>query len=429
MLVGGSTNSVFGYSAQSFKANDTSSSVAAGSKGGSEDEYVASGTSSGAYRAYVPGNKTEATAAQIQYITPTLESEIGIDLNAAPLFSLDLYSQEKIDAASAHKSPIAWALGLNAIDSLLTFGVDKAQLTEKIKATSQGLDEKIAAALKSNNITLGKNEKLSLSVNNKGEVTVADGVMGKTRAEDIQKALNQDSSIGQDMLLSHAQRSIMNTGIKSNAADSNSTAILFDQLLQREYGVSLSDFSRNTNHSDQYGVKNYSISSESGGEELVASLYDNERALYHKIESYVNQVHDDPDSASFEYGFSYSNGILVENGQTDASGMKEQARDILHRAMLVDSADFSVELDAEGNYIRSNVNQVQGADSSYARQLNQRLTSFFARPEGWLNNMTTGTNGVTKLFSFDSMRLLQYNLGEDAKELTDFKAVIAGSIK
>ena len=376
------------------------------------------------------GRQMSDMRTSVQRLTQALASDVGVDTNAGPSFSLGLYSQDQINAASGHTSPIAWALGLNVVDSPLTFGVDKAQLTDKIKVTSQNLDDKIADALKAGNITLGKNETLKLSVNNHGEVKVADGVIGRARADEIQKVLNQDSSIGKDMLLSHAQRDIMNVGVKQSSSFTNTLAILTNEILEREMGVPLSDFSLNTAHSDEVGAKNYTISCEGKGDEFIENLFENERALYHKIEAYVSQVESDPESANFEYGFSYSNGILVENGATDERGMQQQAKAITAKLLVAqnNSADYFVELDSEGNYVRSDVSRIKGGDPTITSQFGMQLMNFFTRPQ-WLNGLTTGEGGVTKLFSFDSMRLLQYQLGPEAEGLKDFKTIIAGSIK
>jgi len=339
----------------------------------------------------------------------------------------------------------AWALGIDELDiqpfngTKPHFGtntpLNHAQLTETIKSTSENLDAKIASALQAGGITLGKNEVLSLSVNGQGGIIVwPDGNLGQERAASIQVALNRDASIGKDMLLSHLQRETAltrNIGYSGIPHDPFYEALLLETILDREWGLSLSDFTANRNY-NWLDPNSYQLASKSQGDDFIQYLFENEKVLYDRIRDLAVSGWTDSliatPLANIAYGFSYANGILVQNRVTDQQGMNRLSGAVAATAGLWrGNADFSVALDKDGHFVNAQVHQhVNGQEAAHRLELT--LEKLFTAPDAYFFNHIAGENGIMNLLAFDSHRLFQFMHGPDAEGLQDFKVVLSGSI-
>lgn len=365
---------------------------------------------------------------------------------------------EDVYKKSKHFDTLAWALGLEMdnswddrwnpygnpeylindspapqwtpIRSAVSRSVQTKTNVELLRAKNQAnwekIDKKITDILKSNGIVLGKEDTLTFKVNQRGEITVGNGVNkgNEGTRKTIEKLLNDDKTLSQDLLYTHAERrwAVMGAGDVSwhqerdyDGRGNVERYILTDMVLQREYGVSLNDIQM------------------SGGvhADLLEKLYNEERMFYNDIEGALKSLEEN--DGDFEVKFAYKNGITIESGITDQAAMNTLAEQQLftsynwHPGLGVKT---SVALDPTGMILNAQVTDIGGTlshvyvseDHAFIfNHLNKQLTTHLEWGEKYANTYNqhndtgpTPTQSRLQQYVFDSQRLFQFNTGADS---------------
>ncbi|MDR1269952.1 MAG: hypothetical protein LBK82_10535 [Planctomycetaceae bacterium] len=357
---------------------------------------------------------------------------------------LEVFSAEK---HSKHFSAVAWALGIDtegmsykeANEAIHINQSTIANLHSQAQATTEKLDEKITSILKTNNIVLDDKETLNLTVNEKGEISIGKGISEDKRTV-LEKLLNEDKTLGQDLLFSHAQRQMTNFGIAK--VDKNSYQILADSLLQREFGISLSDLEQvRPEETNKVGL---SVRSKDGQyDNILETLYEEELETFTFIENALNNRTEttvEKGTAGFEYSYSYKNGVTVEKGVTDQAGMDKMFDRFRNRELLgavaiygEDAIDYSVTLDSSGQILDAKINAVKGiTDQGALAELNRRWTNHIssipANSDDYLRDPFLSETTLQQ-FAFDIQRLYRFNTGASKEQAQNMKMTFGSSIK
>ena len=343
-----------------------------------------------------------------------------------------------VERHSNHPDTAAWALGLKqggGVFGLMGFGqteVGVRTLRAQLQANREKIDDKITNILRSNNITLGRNETLNITVNQRGEIKVGDGISGSKR-DRIEKLLNEDKTLAHDLLFTHAERqfAVMGDWLMPNGNGSAATTfILTDAILRREFGVSLNDF-RLADMSSRLGsnfdpnVPNifqptHSIvpkGSDSdrllvGEHDLLDKIFNEERALYEDIKTALRQLEEH--GGDFEVSFAYRNGVTIEKGATDQAALNRASERFLFFPLSGFGVKASVTLDPFGRILNSQVTD-PGRMLDLA-EANRRLAEMFnwAEQNEFVRNAWQPTQSRLQQYAFDAQRLFQFNTGVDA---------------
>ncbi|MGL4941597.1 MAG: hypothetical protein ACRC46_00215 [Thermoguttaceae bacterium] len=348
------------------------------------------------------------------------KTHIDIDSWQAPKLG-ELRSLETLLASSKHHSPYSWALGIDHNDPMgvSLFAKYNVELVrEKIRATAEGIDSKISGILQSNHVVLGKGETLRFKVNQDGKISVGEGVSGDKR-EKIENLLNGDKSLGKDLLFAHAQRAFADQGMTS--FDANARKLLIDDLLQREYGVSLSDFEMRELASDDTAGQSAIVCK---SDKALAEKLLNEEAMLHDVVSdLVARSGQSKLPERYEYGFAFKNGVIIENGRSDEETLEKYSTSFLTRTHLKTAAqngrlDYSVTIDTAGNIVNAVVNSYNGKSDSDTRQSQTDFLRQFIRVANDESIWNAFSNQSTlRQFAYDSLRLAKFKTG-DGNEAT-----------
>ena len=326
---------------------------------------------------------------------------------------------ELIDFAanSKHILPHAWALGIDTAGK--SFGDVQALSTrsmpDDLRAQSQltraKIDTKISDILKSHNIVLSKNETLNVKVNQKGEIVVGEdgGIFGDRRAN-IEKLLNEDQTLAQDLLYSHAEYQMANWMVKpqSDARD----YILADIILRREYGVSLNNFQIN-DAGNGIQAKN--------GDNTVLDRIASEEMLFHSFMFSALQGLE-KNEGDYEVSFSYKNGVTIEKGATDQIALSETSKNLLSKAFewqaKASGADYTVTLNPNGTVLNAQVTTIRDKNLFFsdAAKWTHSLQNYLQNAAGDTADLNSFWSSPSrfKQYVFDSQRLFQFNTGVDA---------------
>jgi hypothetical protein len=351
-----------------------------------------------------------------------------------------------IEKRSKHFSPTAWALGIDttgmsykeASEAFFINQTTIADLRSRTQATTEKLDEKIAGILKTNNIVLDDKETLNLTVNEKGEITVGQGIDEDKRAV-LEKLLNEDKTLGQDLLFSHAQRQTAN--ISLTHVDKNTRQILADTILQRDFGISLSDLERV--HSEETKEGGLSVRSKDGKyDKIIETLYREEFATFAFIENALNDQTEtaaEKGSAGFEYSYSYKNGITIEKSVTDQAGLDKISDQFLNREMSLvalygeDAVAYSVTLDSSGKILDAKINAVKGnTNTNILAELNHRWSGYVTSSSAnendyWVNPFLSEI--TLQQYAFDVQRLYRFNSGVSKEQAQSMKISFGSTIE
>ena len=218
---------------------------------------------------------------------------------------------------SNHVNPYAWALGIETTGktgreaaAMFHDNDTVAMLHVQMQTNRAKIDETITRILTSGGIVLDKNETLHLRVNQKGEITIGNETGVDKRA--IEKLLNEDATLGFDLLYSYAEQ------IKVGKKFTNAMQYIFaDTILQREYGVSLNNFQLSEKTAGDFGQFGHRIIPKGndfdsplfGNHELWDTLYREERLTYEMIYSALANF--GGGSSGFEISFAYKEGITT----------------------------------------------------------------------------------------------------------------------
>ncbi|MGL6197122.1 MAG: hypothetical protein ACRC2T_20115 [Thermoguttaceae bacterium] len=243
--------------------------------------------------------------------------------------------------APTHQLLAGWGLGINLNDAFEFkeeisefefYDIDDIKL--RMALDDQKINSKINDVLKLNGITLGAFEKFDFSVNQDGQVKLKDSNLDPEKKDAIEKVLNQNSSIGQDLLLSQAQRNTFERFTNSKYQDGDTVQhdsvadrVILDSVLKNDYGISLRDLRLGGNdvldgiafedlrpgESDALkGVK--SIEGSDGG--VIDQIRKDNPALYAKISEILGSNNSESKS-DFSFDFSYMNGAVIYPGEAD----------------------------------------------------------------------------------------------------------------
>jgi hypothetical protein len=337
---------------------------------------------------------------------------------------LGLYQPVEMDDVTKVRADIdAWAAGTHA-DGKSLFASFAAAAKNRFTKTAIGeaymqsetamanIDRKIAGILKENNIVLSANETLSFSADETGRVTVGDGVSAD-KQKVIEEAMNKDDSLWREMVAAsgfrkHAEMTLQNGGASVRALANAVLKKDLETILQREYGISLDDIvKQDADELGGYGLK----LKDGGGLDLFDKMYNEEHELFKSIQAVKAESGDQ----SFAIGFSYKNGVTVEQGKSDAATLNEIPEKVLDGILVFGKGDYSITVNADG--MVSNVQRfgLQGDELSQQMQA-QCFTN-------WVT-MVNRSSFEDKTFNLSSRYLSQSALQQyvvDKQRLTQFE--------
>jgi len=340
-----------------------------------------------------------------------------------------------LEKHSTHVSPLAWALGIdttgksvhnaNNLELLHTEPVVRA-LRAQLQTNRQKIDAKITNILQSNSIILGKDETLDIKINQSGKITVGDK-MGTDKREKIEKLLNEDKTLAFELLYTHAERTFAVLGDYPGSRPSSKPFhaayyILTDTILRQEYGVSLDDFRMSGLNDNGEWENGRSIVAKDGNDDILDSIYNEERMLYHSIENALSSLEEN--GGDFEVNFAYKNGVTIEQGATDQPALTKVTEMFTawHYLNTRTSTKCSVTLDPTGWILNA---QVTDAGNGFIlTDASRKLNQFFRAAEQTdmsCNNAAISRNSNVfptqsrlQQYVFDAQRLFQYNTGVDS---------------
>ena len=332
---------------------------------------------------------------------------------------------------SKHLDMSAWALGIettgNSWHEALRFSNTEDGvrfLRSQLQANREKIDDKITGILKANNIVLGTKETLNLKVNQNGKITIGDG-MDASKRERIEKLLNEDKTLANDLLFTYAERkwAVMGDGSGGSATQ----YILTDTILQREYGVSLSDFQLSNsrmNPNEPDWKPSHAMVPKDGGSDMVLhgdnalldEIYNEEMSLYYSIEQALKNL--DENEGDFEINFVYKNGVTIEKGATDQAALNKAAEMFTHSPFAGLGTKSSVTIDPFGMVLNARVTNLGNYKGTLA-DATSRLLSWFGIAEKAdiprNNSNTIPTQSRLQQYAFDAQRLFQFNTGVDTE--------------
>ncbi|MDR1382930.1 MAG: hypothetical protein LBJ67_03640 [Planctomycetaceae bacterium] len=225
-------------------------------------------------------------------------------------------------AQSQHQQPILWALGFEEgttnglTDRLLSSSLATnhyqtfSQLTAKGMLEEQMVNEKFSKILEENKIQLNSDETLKTGVDKLGKIRVTGGIENKDKIKRIEDALNNDETLGKEILMMYAKLSYTEGYVdeKFNGNVRPRDMILLNDLLQRETGASLYNLSYD---------ETSEVFKDTEGNADVESLIQNEFHLGQLLHDSLTRTETGEylfaEENKFEIGFSYKNGVLMND--------------------------------------------------------------------------------------------------------------------
>ncbi|MDR1290373.1 MAG: hypothetical protein LBK06_04145, partial [Planctomycetaceae bacterium] len=307
------------------------------------------------------------------------------------------------------------------------------------QSSLENADEIFSELLKKNDIKLNEKEHIELTIDYDGKITVS-GNVSKEKSDLIQNALNNDKSLGQNLLMTHTP------------LDSYITAkrIPVNIILQQEYGLSLEDFELNEDYEPMEYIKskpagyisdeeleNYyepykpyeSLKIKNGNDALLEELYNSERSLFNGISQLLREQKNNPDAVIPSTTFSYQNGVFVEKGRSDAATLKSFASNAVKTfEVFGDKIDYSITFNSNGEII--DVTDDTLPNYNLSKSLRDSVKSFKDIISDYnkdsLNGNTWDPNGKDfnaqelQQYAFEKKRLTQYETGANADDLDTF---------
>ncbi len=208
--------------------------------------------------------------------------------------------------------------GMRKILAESGMGLDLSSINASRKTLGRRLDDVIKKA----GIKLGKDEKLSISIDGNNKVKVS-GIKDKKRAEAIEKAIANDDRLSQDIRRHYAQGRVnkdiktmeqaQSQGLVENASDvftsRNLRAFVVDDYLQQNAGVSLADLSA------EDGVM-------TGINQDVAALFGEDPELATTVQ---NILENGEHKLDFSVSFEFQNGTITDSSSEEAAKEKMKA--------------------------------------------------------------------------------------------------------
>jgi hypothetical protein len=286
--------------------------------------------------------------------------------NSKQLAEIESLSCEEFNRAildhSNHSDLGAWAFGVSFADN---YKANAELLYSKYQSDLQNADKAFAQLLERNNIKLSKEEHIELTIDYDGNLTV-NGNISKEKSERIQNALNNDNSLEQNLLMAHGNRKYSEENIdSSNTSYLENQRSIVNTILQREYGLSLSDFELNKDYKSisefrmigdyqSYHKPYESLNIKNGNNTLLEELYNNERKLFLEISRILYEQKNSPDAEVPDVTFSYQNGVFVEKGKNDAKTLDTFASKVMRCHEVIEGeVDYSITFDNSGRIMNT----------------------------------------------------------------------------
>lgn len=275
----------------------------------------------------------------------------------------------------------------------------------------QLLSEKINQAIKKAGVRLEKNEKLNLTVNQDGSISVGEGLSDEKRTK-IESALNKNGDLGKQMLISQA-RHLNNEFKASESQQTNPNAaainrVLTDATLEKNFGLSVNDFEQaawNEETGDWEGGLPFQCTAK-GQEGLAEKIYTDSISLFSGIDNYLYE--DNGQSDNFKFELTFYNGKLVRNKDDHPEEMPGIFND---RGDSFESLSKIVGLDEEVSDIETFISALNEKTTKETEDLNRMLS-------GLLNEVGLGGENRKITFAEDEYGniVIEGNLQKDKKQ-------------
>jgi hypothetical protein len=231
------------------------------------------------------------------------------------------------------------------------------QIYSRSHISLENADEIFAELLKKNNIKLNEKEHVDLTIDYNGKITVS-GNISKEKSELIQNILDNDKSLGQNLLMTHNPPNLFD----------DTRRISVGIILQQEYGLSLEDFELNEDYEPMEYIKSKPagylseeelekyyepykpherLKIKNGNDALLEELYYNDRRLFNEISELLRKQKNNPDAVIPSTTFSYQNGVFVEKGVNDAAALDSFASKA-EKKLGVGRIDYSITFNNNG---------------------------------------------------------------------------------
>ncbi|MDR1480573.1 MAG: hypothetical protein LBJ00_16700 [Planctomycetaceae bacterium] len=314
---------------------------------------------------------------------------------------------QMLRAHSNHTDLQAWAIDVEFIDNRKAY---TESLSSKYQSDLQNADKTFAELLERNGIKLNKNEHIELTIDYDGNLTVT-GNISNEKSERIQNALNNNKSLGQNLLITYANQRYPEG---NNEPYLENQRLLVNIILQREYGVSLSDFEIiETN--DRYNIPSKRLNINNGNDALLKSLHENEAMLVEKIFSILYNQKIAPDNTPLpSVTFSYQNGVFVEKGMNDEAGLDAFAsRVVQSEEIMYGHVNYSITFDDNGMITDATSALEYSFDKLFKKNaLSDNRNSFDEKTRNTSNLFFNSQ--VLQQYVFDKKRLAKYETGLEA---------------
>ncbi|MGL6194572.1 MAG: hypothetical protein ACRC2T_07080 [Thermoguttaceae bacterium] len=258
-------------------------------------------------------------------------------------------------------------------------------LSNDVRDNWKKLDTKITELLEANDIKLSKDETLNFKVDQSGAIKVGDGV-DKTKAAKIEKILNSDETLGKELILQHAKKSISNPGMTvSNHGPSDKVrAILLDNILTQEAGSSLSDLSFDMESSEFVSAS---------GNGAAGALLEAEPDLLNELARLYTENDAEGKYAKsgveFEVSYAYKNGTVIDQELAGKSALDKRANTAFRWVAMTSKAEN------------------QGKPGPVTVNFDK-----FGRRIGGATDTNMFSTALVSVFSEDALRLHQYEKGD-----------------
>lgn len=138
--------------------------------------------------------------------------------------------------------------------------------SQTVQDAKAALSSKIGQMLADSNLGLADDETLNLQVDLNGRITIGEGIADKEKAEAIENVLNEDSDLGMELLLNHAQEGYAASLSSGDSFDTDATysRIMAAVALKNETGLGLSDI--------DFDAATISFSDQTGNHDIDSTL-------------------------------------------------------------------------------------------------------------------------------------------------------------
>jgi len=273
--------------------------------------------------------------------------------------------------------------------------VDSEMADDRLAETAS-LGKKIESALKKAGIELSKEDKLNFKVGKDGTIAVApSGLTEKSRSKvrDIEKALNGESGLGKQLLLSSAATAVQEADVrrkKSNAmmteyqigdGDPRVAAAqreTIDDYLRTNLGFGIDEL-ESEGYGDPERVDFNNLGERSKKFEDWAHenfSFDESNQLRNHVSSSISNA-SKKDAVEFEASYTYQNGTLVDNNSSGAS--KKLAE--MDGDQTADSGAVPSGQEASVKEIAENIRKQYG-ELNAGKALEKELADIMAKNDG-----------------------------------------------